>query len=345
MATTNTHPATPALLTFTPLYRTVRWGGNRLEKFKGSLHPLPPDTGESWELSGLETPDATLVATGPYQGFTLPQLLELHGPSIMGERLYNIYGNCFPVLIKFIDAADDLSIQVHPDNDHAPDGRGKTELWYILKTDNGAYIYSGFNRPMTRGLLSKALTQGTVVNTLAKHFSAPGDVYYLPAGRIHSIGAGNLLLEIQQASTTTYRLHDYNRTDVNGHPRQLHVEKAMDVIDYSATDYGLARPQLLLDRETYIKHTPYFTVTGVQIMDSMRLHVGNLDSPRILIAVAGAGEVTDDRGNIVKIKKGHTVLACASTPWVDIKATAVPLRIISVLINPVFSDNATDTSV
>lgn len=235
-------------------------------------------------------------------------------------------------MIKFIDAENDLSIQVHPGDDTAPDGHGKSELWYIIRSEPGAYIYSGFNRPLDRERLKRTMDDNRLVNVLAKHFSSPGDVFYLPAGRIHSIGAGNLLLEVQQTSGTTYRLHDYNRRDIDGSLRELHIDKALDVIDYSQTDFGLARPQMLIGCETRIKTTPYFTVSSVQVMADMRLEVAELDSPRIIVAVDGAGVITDDAGNTATIRRGQTLVVPAETRHVDIRATSTPLRIISVYI-------------
>lgn len=318
------------ILRFEPRYRSVRWGGERLGLYKGITLP-DSRIGESWEVSGLEGLETT-VAEGPYKGKTVTELLRSDGARLMGQRLYDRFGNFFPLLIKFIDAENDLSIQVHPGDDTAPDGHGKSELWYIIRSEPGAYIYSGFNRPLDRERLKRTMDDNRLVNVLAKHFSSPGDVFYLPAGRIHSIGAGNLLLEVQQTSGTTYRLHDYNRRDIDGSLRELHIDKALDVIDYSQTDFGLARPQMLIGCETRIKTTPYFTVSSVQVMADMRLEVAELDSPRIIVAVDGAGVITDDAGNTATIRRGQTLVVPAETRHVDIRATSTPLRIISVYI-------------
>lgn len=319
------------LFRFRPIFRSVRWGGTRLGRFKG-MADLPGDhIGESWEISGLEG-EETIIADGPFEGKTITEVLRTNGERLMGSRLYERYGNFFPLLVKFIDAEDDLSIQVHPGDEEAPDGRGKTELWYIIKSEPGSYIYSGFNRPLNREKLRAAMDANRLVNVLAKHFAAPGDVFYLPAGRIHSIGAGNLLLEIQQTSSTTYRLHDYDRKDKDGKPRQLHVSEALDVIDYSQTDFGLARPQMLIGCETRVKNTPYFTVSAIQVMNSLRLETSEVDSPRILIAIAGSGIITDPDGNSAEIRRGETILVPAETAYVDIAATSTPLKLITVFI-------------
>lgn len=319
------------LLKFKPILRSIRWGGTRLGAFKG-LSELPDDRiGESWEISGLKG-EETIIAEGLFSGHTITELLYEYGERLLGNRLYNKFGNFFPLLIKFIDAEDDLSIQVHPGDDTAPNGHGKTELWYIIKSEPGSYIYSGFNRPVDRVKLEKFMENNRLVNVVAKHFSSSGDVFYIPAGRIHSIGAGNLLLEIQQTSGITYRLHDYNRKDKDGKLRELHVEQALNVIDYSQTDYGLARPQLLIDYETRIKSTPYFTLSGVQIMDKVRVDVREKDSPRIIIAIQGSGKLTDSFGNTSMIHQGQTILVPAETDFVDIKAISTPLKVITVYI-------------
>lgn len=319
------------LLRFDPIFRSVRWGGAQLGEFKG-MPSLPMErVGESWEISALPGYES-IVSEGRFKGSTLTEVLDMCGERVMGKRLYGKYGNFFPLLIKFIDADDDLSIQVHPDDEHAPDGRGKTELWYIIKAEAGSYIYSGFNRPLTRRKLTEAMEQNRLVNVLAKHFAVAGDVFYVPPGRIHSIGAGNLLLEIQQTSGITYRLHDYNRKDSDGKPRELHIEQALSLIDYDQTDFELAHPQMLIGVETRVKRTPYFTVTALQVMTDMRIDIGAYDSPRILVAIAGAGVVTDERGTEYEIKRGQTLLVPAENHFVDIKATDTPLRVITAFI-------------
>lgn len=319
------------LLRFEPIFRSVRWGGTRLAAFKG-LESLPVEqAGESWELSGLPG-EETVVSEGRFAGLTLSEILKSYGQQILGARLFAQFGEFFPLLIKFIDADDDLSIQVHPDRERATSGLGKTELWYIIKSEPGSYIYSGFNRPLTPDNLRKIMTRNRLVEVLAKHFAKEGDVFYVPAGRIHSIGAGNLLLEIQQTSSETYRLHDYNRLDADGKLRELHIDKAFDLIDYDQTDFELAHPQLLIGCETRVKKTPYFIVTAAQIMENMRIPVAAYDSPRILIAIAGAGTVKDNYGNCVQLRCGQTILVPAETEFVEVTATATPLKLITVYI-------------
>ncbi len=319
-----------SVLRFAPLFRTVRWGGRRLAAFKGV--DLPTDrVGESWEISPLEGME-TFVAEGPFEGMTLETLIRRYGTQIMGERLCARYGDRFPLLIKFLDAADDFSIQVHPD-DQASNGNGKTELWYIIEASGGAHIYSGLNRELSAEEMRQRLDKRTLVNVLAKHYPQSGDVFYIPAGRVHSAGAGNFILEIQQASDITYRLWDWDRRDSHGRLRELHVDRALAAIDYSQTDYGLARPQLLDDRETMVKRTEFFTVTTLNIVTRVRLQVAERRSFRVLVAVDGAGIVTDPEGRQTVIERGQTLLVPAAIDNVDIVSTAdTPLRLITVYI-------------
>ncbi|MDO5395203.1 MAG: mannose-6-phosphate isomerase [Bacteroidales bacterium] len=319
----------PGLLKFTPRLRTVRWGGNRLAFFKNEK-PTADKVGESWEISALPGM-LTEISEGPMQGMTLPGLLDEYGEELMGERLYQRYGTEFPLLIKFIDAEDDLSIQVHPD-DILMHGRGKTELWYIIDSAPGSVIYSGLNRTLTPTALRRHIEDHTLTDVLACHHPMGGDVFYLPAGRVHSIGAGNLVLEVQQSSDITYRLWDYERRDENGNLRELHVEKAMRAIDFNQTDYGLARPQILRGIETLVKQTPFFSVTAVLVDDTLDLQVGDMDSFRILVAVDGDGSITANDGSSMTIKCGETVFVPAVTESVRIKSGNRPLKLITVYI-------------
>lgn len=319
------------ILRFKPYYRTVRWGGDRIAEYKGLKQSLGDRIGESWEISGLEG-EETVVSEGPLQGRTVSQLMREYGREILGNRLYKRFGSFFPLLIKFIDAHDDLSIQVHPDDDHAPDGHGKTELWYIIRRAPGAYIYSGFNRRLDHDRLVDIMGRNRLVDVLAKHYPVPGDVFYLPAGRIHSIGGGNLLLEVQQTSGTTYRLWDYNRRDVDGSPRTLHVDKALEVIDYSQTDFGLARPQMLIDFETIVKATPFFTVTAIQAIKPVTLPIREIDSPRIIVAIEGSGTVSADDDASMTIRRGQTLLVPACVDKIEVRPTSTPLKLITVFI-------------
>ena len=222
-----------APIMFIPYLKSVIWGGNKICEYKGIAQP-EPNIGESWEISAVPGHES-VVAEGTYKGKTITELIDTFGAELLGEKVKKRYGAKFPLLIKFIDAADNLSVQVHPDDALAKkrhDSLGKTEMWYIIQADKDARIYAGLRTQMTPDDYVTRVAEGTFAETLAVHDSHPGDVFFLPAGRVHAIGAGNLLAEIQESSDVTYRIYDYNRKDANGNPRELHTQLAKDAIDY-----------------------------------------------------------------------------------------------------------------
>lgn len=219
---------------FNSILKPVLWGGDKLAAFKG-LSSTGEPIGESWELSAVPGWES-VVADGPDQGLTLSQLLQRYKDSLVGEEVYQRYGDQFPLLIKLIDAKRDLSVQVHPGDELAQRRHGcagKNEMWYVLETDEGAHIRTGFNRPMSSEELERRLADGTLLDVINSTESRPGDIFYIPAGQIHSIGAGNLLAEIQQSSDITYRVWDYGRRDAAGNLRQLHLQEAREALDYA----------------------------------------------------------------------------------------------------------------
>lgn len=219
---------------FHPYLKSVIWGGDKICDYKGISQP-EPKIGESWEISAVEGHES-VVAEGSYKGRTLNELTDLFGTDLLGEKVMSRYGGKFPLLVKLIDANDNLSVQVHPDDKLAMQRHhslGKSEMWYIISSDRGAKIYSGLNKTITEEEYLKHVEKGTFGTLLAEHSSKPGDVFYLPAGRVHAIGAGNMLAEIQESSDITYRIYDYNRRDASGHTRELHTQQAKDAIDYA----------------------------------------------------------------------------------------------------------------
>ena len=209
---------------FNNILKPVLWGGDKLVAFK-RLPSQEVPIGESWELSAMPGRES-IVADGKDRGMTLTQLVQRYGAELVGEDVYRCYGDHFPLLIKFIDAKRDLSIQVHPDEEMARrrhNSLGKNEMWYILDADKGALIHTGFKRSITAEEFDRLLADGTILDVVNATESKPGDIFYIPAGQIHTIGAGNLLVEIQQSSDITYRVWDYNRRDADGNLRELHV--------------------------------------------------------------------------------------------------------------------------
>lgn len=304
---------------FTPILKSVLWGGSRIASFKG-IAPSNSLIGETWEISGLEGFE-TVIAEGEFKGISISELLQQKGEQIMGKRLFEQYGTHFPLLIKFIDAAQDLSIQVHPSDDVAKTRHncsGKTELWYMLNPQKSAIIYSGFKTPTTLNEFKNHVENNTLTDVLACFTPKRGDVFYLPAGRVHSIGAGNLLLEIQQTSDITYRVYDYNRTDFNGKKRELHTELAIETIDYQVHDEYCIHPEPQIDQEIEVNNCNYFATTLLKIKNSCKINIAEKDSFRIIVITSGKGKLTDNFGNSIAVKQGNVLLVPATTEWIDI---------------------------
>jgi mannose-6-phosphate isomerase len=223
-----------APICFEPSYHTRVWGGRRLETTLGRVLPDSQPYGESWELA--DRPDCqSLVATGPLAGCTLNELWRQHRRAVFGERLANHPSPRFPLLIKVLDCGGDLSIQVHPPAAIAPTlgGEPKSEMWYFVGVGPGAQLYAGLRRGVTRGEFARALEAGTLAECVHALEPARGDSLMVPSGRLHALGAGLLVFEIQQNSDTTYRVFDWNRVGLDGQPRQLHVEESLQCIDFA----------------------------------------------------------------------------------------------------------------
>lgn len=222
------------ILHFRPILKSVIWGGDRIAAFK-RIRTDRTHIGESWEVSAVPGHES-VVDRGPYRGHTLTELMRTFGPELVGERVYRRTGDVFPLLIKLIDARADLSVQVHPDDTLAckrHNSHGKTEMWRIIETNPDARIHVGLSGELTPQLYDRHVADGTIMDVVKTYASAPGDVYFLPPGRIHAIGAGNFLAEIQETSDITYRIFDYNRRDSDGNLRPLHTDQARDAIDYT----------------------------------------------------------------------------------------------------------------
>ena len=218
---------------FTPLLKQTLWGGDRIIPFK-KLDAQMENVGESWEISGVEGHE-TVVCGGPDNGKTLNELVRQQKGALVGQENYERFGDEFPLLVKFIDAHEDLSIQVHPNevvaHRHGKE-HGKTEMWYALQPQPGAHILSGLKRQLTPETYKQMVADDTITEALARYEVSEGDVFFIPAGRIHAIGAGTMVVEIQQTSDVTYRIYDYQRRDKNGNLRELHTREAAEAIDF-----------------------------------------------------------------------------------------------------------------
>lgn len=297
---------------FEPILKSILWGGNEITKFKG-ITPEQDGVGESWEVSDVPG-NTSVVANGELKGKSLEELIRDYRESLLGQQVLNRFGTTFPLLIKFIDAKEALSIQVHPDDQLAKvrhNSFGKTEMWYVIKADKEAFLYSGFKEEITPDQYVKSLEDDSFTNYLAKHAVEAGDVFFLPAGRVHAIGAGCFIAEIQQTSNITYRIYDYNRKDAQGNARELHTELAKDAIDYKVYPEYKVQYTPGLQEVAPLVSCPYFTTNLIDAKKGEVLHFSQEDSFSIFICLEGAVELTDNQGYAVKMKAGETVLVPA----------------------------------
>lgn len=296
---------------FRPLLKPTLWGGDRIAAMKrlGEV----PGIGESWEVSGIEG-SVSVVAEGDYAGQTLAQLVRCLGPRLVGEHVHALYSDEFPLLVKFIDAHADLSVQVHPDDEAARrrgHRRGKTEMWYIMPSAADAKLYCGFNRDMTEQEYRRRVAEGTLCEALRQYGVAEGDAFFLPAGRVHAIGAGCVLAEVQQASDVTYRMYDYGRKDKDGRERQLHVDEAAEVTQWNASGDERIRKAPQAGRGVELAGCDYFCVVRYDVEGgTVSLTEAEADSFVILIGVAGEGTVTAG-GREEPLRCGETLLVAA----------------------------------
>ncbi len=307
-------------ITFAPILKSILWGGNKICSFK-EISPIQDGIGESWEVSHVKD-NVSVVANGPLQGKSLDELMEIYGSDLLGKKVYERFGKSFPLLIKFIDAKDALSIQVHPDDKLAKERHnsfGKTEMWYVINATDGAFLYSGFAKQLNPDGYIKSVEDNSFTDMLAKHEVHAGDVFFLPAGRVHAIGAGCFIAEIQQTSNITYRIYDFNRKDAQGNPRELHTELAKDAIDYHIyPDYKLEytpKPNAVQP----LVNCPYFTTNLIETKDDKVIGLKNRDSFSIYICMQGKLTLTDDSGSTIEMHQGQTVLISATAKSVTLK--------------------------
>ena len=314
---------------FAPYLKTTIWGGYQIAPFKG-IYTAQPNIGESWEISAVPGHESVAVERGIIGdvdlGLNLAQLIDKYKGLLVGERVYKKFGNTFPLLVKFIDSRQDLSVQVHPDDKLAQKRHGcpgKTEMWYVVKADVGSKIYSGLKKSITPEDYERLVTTDTTnpispsergqggvpsnpfLDIIATHEAHQGDLFFLPAGRLHAIGAGNFLVEIQQTSDITYRVYDFGRKDAHGNPRELHIEQAKEALDYQVwpeyrTSYDSTKPN------SELIHCPYFTVNRVvvQVAAEIDLHT---DAFVVVVCLWGEAHI-----NGIHVKQGETLLVPAS---------------------------------
>ncbi|MDE6511623.1 MAG: class I mannose-6-phosphate isomerase [Muribaculaceae bacterium] len=307
-----------APIRFFPYLKSVIWGGEKICRYKG-IEQTEEKIGESWEISAVPG-HQSVVAEGPYKGMKITELIECFGPELLGSSVFDRYDGKFPLLVKLIDAQDRLSVQVHPDDELARkrhDSLGKTEMWYIIDADEGAKIYSGFNRQLTPEEYVKTVADNTIEQTLAVHDSEAGDVFFLPAGRVHAIGAGNLLAEIQESSDITYRIYDYDRRDAQGNLRELHTEQAKDAIDYTFHEEYKSAPADPSVADAVIAECGHFKADRLLLDGEMSLEYDD-SSFTVVMCLAGMASL-EYEGGATAMKGGETVLVPAALTSFQLK--------------------------
>lgn len=312
-------------LKFEPIMKDRLWGGDKLARLFNK--PSETDTtGESWELSAVKG-DVSVVSNGDLKGTSLQDLIDTRGAELMGKSVINRFGNEFPILIKFIDAKQDLSIQLHPHDALAKERHnsfGKTEMWYIMDADPGAKLIVGFNKDVEKQAYINSLENDTLLDLLNYEEVKEGDTFFINTGKIHAIGAGVMLAEIQQTSDITYRVFDFNRKDKHGNLRELHTDLAIDAIDYEKKDDFKVSYSKGSNAVNSMVDCPYFKTDYLHLSSNFTQDVKERDSFTIFMCVNGEATIKNDWGT-AEVKKGETVLLPASTSKIDIVTSGATL--------------------
>ena len=310
---------------FKTLLKTMVWGGEKIAPYKG-IAADEKNIGESWEISGVEG-HLSVAENGDFAGKTIKELIREYKGKLVGNRVYEEYGDKFPLLIKFIDARSDLSIQVHPDDamaerKYGKGAKGKTEMWYVIDAEPGAFLLSGLKKEISQEEYVSLVEKNAITDVLAKHEIRPGDVFFLPAGRIHAIGAGAFIAEIQQTSDITYRIYDYGRLGLDGKPRELHTELAKEAIDYRVYPEYKTAYSAKKNEENEVVSCPFFTTSVLDLDKPFEKDLSDMDSFLVAICVGGNGKIVDCESSTcgcseekveVSFKQGETVLIPASS--------------------------------
>ncbi len=313
-------------LKFTPLFKYRLWGG---EKLKTQLNKNYNETniGESWEISDVKN-DETEVSDGALKGKTLKQLIKKYKADFVGQSVYDTFGEDFPLLIKFIDAKTPLSIQVHPSNELAKkrhNSFGKNEMWYVMGADEDAELIVGFEKEIDKTEYQKHLETDSVLSVMHHETVKKGDTFYIPTGRVHAIGAGVLLAEIQQTSDVTYRIYDYNRVDSStGKQRELHNNLAIDAIDFTYHSQFKTEYATSPNTSNKLVHSPYFKTNFIKVDGVLDKNYSQLDSFVIYMCVGGDLELECDKASY-SLKMGETLLLPASLNKVKITSEKAEL--------------------
>lgn len=316
-------------LKFTPIIKDKIWGGSKL-KTKLNKNTSSIRAGESWEISDVDG-DTSIVANGPLQGTDLKTLLERYTSDLVGYKIYNRFGAKFPLLIKYIDAKEDLSVQLHPNDLLAKkrhDSFGKTEMWYVMQADKNSNLIIDFNQNIDKEIYLNHLNNKTLPSILNNEKVNAGDTFFIEVGRVHAIGAGVMLAEIQQTSDITYRIYDWDRTDREGKTRELHNDLALDAIDFNMPKNFRVNYKLEGKDAATLVSCPYFT-TNILHIDSTIEKSNDHDSFMIYMSVQGHAEFLID-GQITNLSYGETLLMPAS--FKNFRISAKNARLLEVYV-------------
>ena len=320
-------------LKFKPVFKDKIWGGQQIKTRLNMDYGALDNCGEAWVISGVEG-NQTLVQNGFLAGNELNEIVEVYMGDLVGEANFEQFGNAFPLLIKFIDAADWLSIQVHPDDELAAKrniGKGKTEMWYILGAQPNAELISGFNQAVDAESYLKHLENGSLKQILNVEKVQAEDVFFMPAGRVHAIGPGTLLAEIQQTSDTTYRIYDWDRKDAQGNSRDLHTKEALEAIDFTSVSQYKTDYKPLNNSTVPVVSCPQFTTNMVQLDQGMEKNLELMDSFVIYICVAGKGTITWTGGEL-SMQAGESVLVPATVDKIGFTTAEPALKLLEVYL-------------
>ena len=294
-------------LKFHPILKDKIWGGNKLKELLNK-ETESDCVGESWEISSVEN-NVSVVSNGAYVNNTLTALINTFKEDLLGLKVYESFGDRFPLLVKFIDAKSDLSVQLHPNDKLAKERHnsfGKAEMWHVVQADKEAKLIIGFNQLVNEEKYVKELNNGTILGLLNFEHVKKRDSFFINTGTIHAIGAGVLIAEIQQASDITYRVFDWNRKDINGEERELHTDLALKAINYETKDHDKLKFDKL-NSPSNIVFTEYFTTNYIHVDDKIIRGFNEIDSFKIYMCVQGEGSVTINL-NKEQILLGETVL-------------------------------------
>ena len=329
-------------LLFEPNLHPVVWGGNQLRPYMG-LEPSDEPIGESWEVSAVPT-STSIISNGEWKGKDLISVIDEHPEGILGKKVNEKYQGKLPLLVKVIDAKKDLSIQVHPNDDMAmrEHGKmGKSEMWYIIRADEGAHLYAGFKQEITPYEYRKRVEDGSITEVLADHQVKAGDVFYLPAGRVHAICGGIMLAEVQQSSDVTYRIYDYNRPGMDGKPRELHTALAAEALNFHVEENYRTEYIKTGNRAVQVIDTPYFDVRVMEISKLFHRDLRKYGSFVISMCIEGDCKIIiRSTGEELTLREGNSTLIPAAVADYDVLPLQGTSRILDAFIDN--QDNITN---